>query len=90
MQNTIDTTAVRITPESLRAVLAAVPELGEYHINEVLGGFLVLNMPRYNKDGSISKKPPIKWVILSPEFFNEKFKFAAPQEKRRFVGVIAL
>lgn len=79
--------ALRITPESLRAVIAAVPEVGEMHINEVLGGFIVLNVPRFNKDGSLSKRPPVPFKLFSPDSFTMNFAFTDKQQKRQFVPV---
>ena len=82
-----DFVAIRVTPESLRVVLATEPAVGECHINEILDGFLVLNVPRLNKDGSVSKRPPLRYSILSPERFAERFEFCEAQQRRAFVPV---
>ena len=79
--------ALKVTPEGIRAAIAAVPEVGEMHINEVLGGYLVLNVPHFNKDGSVSKRPSKKYVLLDRERFNARFAFAERQQKRAFVPV---
>lgn len=82
--------ALRITPDSLRVAMTAVPDIGEMHINEVLGGYLVLNVPHLNKDGSISKRAPQKFVLLNPERFNERFFFTEKRQARAFVPVALL
>ena len=81
-------TAMRVTPESLRVALTAIEEVGEMHVNEVLGGYLVLNVPLFNKDGSVSKRPPKKFVLISPEVFVEDFAFTEKKATRAFAQVM--
>lgn len=83
------TVAMKVTPESLRVALATLPEVGEMHVNEVLGGYLVLNAPRFNKNGTISRRPPKKYILISPEVFFEDFEFVYPQKRREF-GLVTL
>lgn len=80
--------ALRLTYESLRNAIAEVPALGEEPINAILGRYLVLNVPQINKDGTVSKRAPKKFVVLDPERFNNRFEFAVKQQKRAFVPVI--
>ena len=79
--------AMQVTPESLRVALDAVPEVGEMHINEVLGGYLVLNVPQFNKDGKPSKRPPKRFILISPEVFAENFVFTTKKARRMFAEV---
>jgi hypothetical protein len=81
-------TAMRITPENLRTALTAVPAVGEMHVNEVLGGYLVLNVPLTNKDGSLSKRPPKKFVLVSPTVFAEDFQWMSKKAPRAFAQVM--
>lgn len=80
-------TAMQVTPESLRIALTNVPAVGEMHVNEVLGGYLVLNVPQKNKDGSLSKRPPKKFVLISPAVFDEDFIFTDKKNRRGFTQV---
>ena len=80
-------TAMQVTPESLRVALDAVPEVGEMHINEVLGGYLVLNVPQFNKDGERSKRPPKRFILISPQVFAEDFVFTTKKSRRMFAEV---
>lgn len=79
--------AMQVTPESLRVALDAVPEVGEMHINEVLGGYLVLNVPQFNKDGKLSKRPPKRFILISPQVFAEDFVFTTKKSRRMFAEV---
>lgn len=79
--------AMQVTPESLRVALDAVPQIGEMHVNEVLGGYLVLNVPQFNKDGKPSKRPPKRFILISPEVFAEDFVFTTKKARRMFAEV---
>ena len=80
-------TAMQVTPESLRVALEHVPQIGEMHVNEVLGGYLVLNVPQFNKDGKQSKRPPKRFILISPEVFAEDFVFMTKKNRRAFTEV---
>ena len=79
--------AMQVTPESLRVALDAFPQIGEMHVNEVLGGYLVLNVPQFNKDGKPSKRPPKRFILISPEVFAENFVFTTKKARRMFAEV---
>lgn len=80
-------TAIKINYDSLVVIMKALPELGEEPLNAILGGYLVLNAPYRNKDGSVSKRSPRKFVVLSPDRFASQYAFEEKPQRRVFVPV---
>lgn len=80
-------TAMKITPENLRVAVTAVPEINDCFVGDVLGAVLVRNVPQINKNGSISRRPPKKYELLTVEQFDAYYEYTEPKQRRAFVSV---